>query len=241
MSTGFGLKSTELCSTTFPAFREGMQQSDQEGIDSTPRSYPGYPFWPLPRKRGRLWPSLDKALLARRSERSLSDQLPSPPVLGRLLRMAHGISSTDHKGPVPSAGGLQALELYLAVLTAQWLPTGCYHYDRQKHGLAQIREGNGKKQWEPWIPSFPQVQGGSLLWIVAGDGRKAQSRYGERGHRFLLLEAGHLMQNLCLLSHSLGLSTVPLGGFFEEAIAREMQLLKTDLVLYVGICGRPLS
>ena len=37
--------------------------------------------------------------------------------------------------------------------------------------------------------------------------------------RFLLLEAGHLMQNLCLMSASLGLTTVPLGGYFEADLS----------------------
>ena len=45
------------------------------------------------------------------------------------------------------------------------------------------------------------------------------------------------MQNLCLVSTSLGLCTVPLGGFFERDIARQLLLLRTDLVLYVGVCG----
>jgi nitroreductase len=63
------------------------------------------------------------------------------------------------------------------------------------------------------------------------------AKYSERGYRFLLLEAGHLMQNLCLLSASLGLATLPLGGCLERAIAHEFRLLATDLVLYVGVCG----
>ena len=53
----------------------------------------------------------------------------------------------------------------------------------------------------------------------------------------LLLEAGHLMQNLCLASVSLGLATVPLGGFFEQDLARAFALPATDRVLYIGLCG----
>jgi nitroreductase len=64
-----------------------------------------------------------------------------------------------------------------------------------------------------------------------------EAKYGARGGRFLLLEAGHVMQNLCLLSASLGLATVPLGGYFERAIAEQFLLPSTDLVLYVGVCG----
>ncbi len=45
------------------------------------------------------------------------------------------------------------------------------------------------------------------------------------------------MQNLCLLSATLRLCTLPLGGFFEAEIARELQLPAGDTVLYAGACG----
>jgi hypothetical protein len=85
------------------------------------------------------------------------------------------------------------------------------------------------------------IRGGALLWILVGDAGRAARKYGERAVRFLLQEAGHLMQNLCLLSTGLGLATVPLGGYFERAIARQLLLPATDLVLYVGGCGKPVS
>lgn len=88
------------------------------------------------------------------------------------------------------------------------------------------------------MPSLGMVSGGALLWILVGDGWRVSQKYGERSVRFLLQESGHLMQNLCLLSESLGLVTVPLGGYFERDIGRQLVLPPTDLVLYVGVCGR---
>ena len=46
------------------------------------------------------------------------------------------------------------------------------------------------------------------------------------------------MQNLCLMSQRVGWTTVPLGGFFEQDIARRMALPADDAVLYVGMVGR---
>jgi nitroreductase len=80
-----------------------------------------------------------------------------------------------------------------------------------------------------------------LLWLLVGDTRLMTLKYGERGERFLLLEAGHLMQNLCLVSTSLGHCTVPLGGFLERAIERELRLPEYDRVLYAGLCGKPVK
>jgi SagB-type dehydrogenase family enzyme len=138
---------------------------------------------------------------------------------------------------VPSAGGLQALELYLTVFETAWLPAGLYHYDRVGHHLAQIMAGADRSAWGERIPSLHLITGGALLWIVVGDSVRVTEKYGGRGLRFLLLEAGHLLQNLCLLSTSLDLTTVPLGGFFERDIARAFLLPATDRILYVGVCG----
>ena len=142
-------------------------------------------------------------------------------------------------GPVPSAGGLQALELYLVVFETGWLPTGLYHYDRAGHHLSQIAEGAERTDWERRVPSLAMIRGGALLWVLIGDKGRAARKYSDRTAVFLLQEAGHLMQNLCLLSASLGLVTVPLGGYFERDIARQLSLPRTDMVLYTGVCGRP--
>jgi nitroreductase len=97
--------------------------------------------------------------------------------------------------------------------------------------------GAGRGDWVDRVPSLALVDGGALLWILAGDAARVEAKYGDRGGRFLLLEAGHLMQNLCLLSASLGLSTVPLGGALEPEIARSLGLPPGDALLYVGVCG----
>jgi SagB-type dehydrogenase family enzyme len=129
------------------------------------------------------------------------------------------------------------VELYLSPLPAGWLPPGTYHYDRGGHHLSQIAPGPDAAFWSTVVPSLALAPGGALLWLLIGDGERVRAKYQERGLRFLLLEAGHLMQNLCLLSTSLRLVTIPLGGFFESAIARHLALPRSDEVLYVGVCG----
>jgi SagB-type dehydrogenase family enzyme len=231
-------RATELDRANFPELRDQILASDLEPPASEPRSYPGYPRWPLPRVQARLWPSLDRVLLRRRCAHRLTMGLPSRRELSRLLRFAHGVVAPGGRGPVPSAGSLQGLELYFVTFETGWLPAGLYHYDRLGHQLSQLAAGADRAAWRECVPSLGQVEGGGILWVVVGDAARIESKYGDRAYRFLLLEAGHLMQNLCLLSTSLGLSTVPLGGFFERDIAREFALPATDVVLYVGLGGK---
>jgi SagB-type dehydrogenase family enzyme len=230
---------TELDATTMPALAERIALASSEPLQ--PRSYPGYPTWPLDRVRPRRLASLDRALIRRQCHRELTTTTPSRRLLSRLLYLAHGATRPHLAGPTPSAGGVQALELYLVHWTEDWLPAGLYHYDRSAHHLAQLAPDAPQAEWRQLVPSLEQVAGGSLLWVLIGDEPRCAVKYGDRAARFLLLEAGHLMQNLCLLSASLGLSTVPLGGYLEREIADAFLLPATDRVLYVGVCGFPAS
>ena len=232
------LRDSELDRTSYPDFRDGIVGFEQEPPPHGTRSYPGYPRVRLEKCRPRALSGLEKALLGRRCFRRLGRQTPSKRIMSRLLQFSHGVCGPEGRGPAPSSGGLQAVELYVTAFEPSWLPAGIHHYDRADHHLSQIGTGTDRARWTSLVPSMEQVDGGALLWILVGDGARVGAKYGDRGGRFLLLEAGHVMQNLSLMSASLGLSTVPLGGALEPEIARALALPGSDAVLYVGLCGR---
>jgi SagB-type dehydrogenase family enzyme len=237
MSDAF-FRQTELDAASWPELREQVMHFTHDEPLGEPRTYPGYPRWPLDRVRPRLWPALDRVLVTRRSASRLDDRLPTRKTLSRLLFFSHGVHATRFRGPTPSSGGLQSLELYCVNFVRGWLPPGSYHYDRVGHHLSQIAAEADRGSWRTIAPSLDLVEGGAIVWVLVGDGARLEQKYGRRGDRFLLLEAGHLMQSLCLMSTSLGLATVPLGGFFEREIARLFRLLDDDRVLYLGVAGR---
>jgi SagB-type dehydrogenase family enzyme len=133
---------------------------------------------------------------------------------------------------------MQSLELYLVNFEPSWLPSGAYHFDRAGNYLSQIRSPSSRQEWMSSVPSLAQVEGGAILIVLVGDYGRLEAKYGARGLRFLLIEAGHLAQNLCLLASSLALCTLPLGGFFEQEIARRLVLPARDEVLYLLLCGK---
>jgi SagB-type dehydrogenase family enzyme len=232
------LRRTELDRSNFPDLRERIARAESEPFVPRARSYPGYPHWELERLRPRRWVApLEHVLAARRCAPALATSTPGHRALSRLLLAAHGITAELDRGPNPSAGGLQALELYLVHWASSWLPSGLYHYDRRGHHLSRVVDRADRAGWAEWVPPLRAIDGGALLWVIVGDVPRVAAKYGDRAGRFLLLEAGHLMQSLCLLSVSQGLCTVPLGGSFESGIARQFALPATDSVLYVGVCG----
>lgn len=225
--------------TTFPAFRDAIARYEHRASDGVPRGYPGFPRVALPPPRRRLGPMLDGLLRRRRSPRALSEALPSAAALGRVLGLAHGVTGPGGRGAVPSAGGLQALELYLAPLVDAWLPRAAYHYDRVAHELRRVGDGASRAELGARVPSLVAATGGSVLLLLVGDVARVEAKYGDRAERFLLLEAGHLMQTLCLTALAEGLALLPLGGVFEASFEEALRLLPTDLVLYAGLLGKP--
>ena len=223
----------ELDRTTYPALAHEAAAYEPSAGDARPRRYPGYPRTALPRVRARVFGSLDRALTARRSERRVSRALPAPRALARLLRFGHG--ALDGRGPAPSAGGLHAIELYVVALADGWLPAGVHHYDRAGHHLSQVA-GVGAR-WPQLVPSLRDVPHAPLVLVLAGDAARVEAKYGQRAAKLLLLEAGHVMQDLCLVASSTGLSVVPCGAFLEGEIARELALPSGDAVLYAAACG----
>lgn len=228
---------TELDSTNYPEFNAQIIAFGNEAPPFLPRTYPGYPSWKLLRQRPRRTSSLEKTMQQRRSAWELGTTPPSKKIFSSIVQFSHATFLPTGQGPTPSAGNLQGLELYCIFLTSSWIPEGLYHYNRRDHLLAQLNPKINHSSLKKIIPSLHHVQGGSILWVLVGDTSRILTKYSERGLRFLLLESGHLMQNLTLLSSSYGYTTVPFGGYFEAQLAELFVLPPQDIVTYVGICG----
>ena len=71
----------------------------------------------------------------------------------------------------------------------------------------------------------------AMLW-------RSRFKYGQRGYRFALLEAGHLAQNVLLASEGLDLAAVPVGGFYDRRLAA---LLAIDGVNEVPLYVLPIG
>jgi SagB-type dehydrogenase family enzyme len=64
----------------------------------------------------------------------------------------------------------------------------------------------------------------ALTLAVAGTFARSRAKYGLRGYRFALLEAGHLVQAALTVATALGASTLPWGGFIDAAVDAHLEL-----------------
>lgn len=144
--------------------------------------------------------------------------------------------------PVPSGGARYPLEMYLLVRRCEGLGAGVYHLasDRQGHALEQIR---GPVPWPAVVRLFldqDYLAPADLLVVWTAVASRTVKRYGERGFRFLWLEAGHGAQNLVLSSEALGLGSLPLAGFYDRPLADLLgTCLDVEPPLYAVAVGRP--
>ena len=124
---------------------------------------------------------------------------------------------------VPSAGGLFPLELFVFLQRVEGLSDGLYHYDVRGHSLEPLR-GDPIADLAPFLYPYPFVRDANLVFAVAAVFGRNQKKYGPRGYRYTLLEAGHVAQNICLRAVELGLGTLCMGGFEDSRLNRMLGL-----------------
>jgi SagB-type dehydrogenase family enzyme len=146
--------------------------------------------------------------------------------LAACLAAGYGTLSRDgeaHK-PVPSGGARYPLELYVAV----WgevadVPRGYYHYNANAHSLSKLPFTALTKNDVAHFSKDEWVREAHGAIIISAVFNRTVRKYGSRGYRYILLEAGHVGQNICLAGAEQGLAIRPLGSFTEEYFENILQ------------------
>ncbi|RJL16506.1 SagB/ThcOx family dehydrogenase [Paracoccus siganidrum] len=187
------------------------------------RSHPGAPRLPLPPTD----PGGVEALaMARRSTRAYRPEPLPLAMLARLLRAGYGVSGPERfdsggrflRRSVPSAGGTYPLEIYALVARVQGLAPGIHHYDADGEAIEALRPGPWQQAAEDIFYTWPFVAQAPVILCLAAIFGRTQRKYGPRGYRYVLLEAGHVAQNLCLAAAELGLASLCMGGFRDARL-----------------------
>ena len=119
------------------------------------------------------------------------------------------------------------------------LEAGAYHYQVSEHALELLRARpfTAEDVRALFIPAW--TAGASVAVVMTGVFERNQQKYGERGYRQILIEAGHMGQNICLVAEALGLKCCPVTGAYDDKLE---ELLDVDGVsesfLYAIILGK---
>jgi SagB-type dehydrogenase family enzyme len=190
-----------------------------------------------PRRDG--GPPLERCIGQRRSVRDFSDQALTKDELGQLLWAAQGLTGPDGGRTVPSAGALYPLELYVLARNVASLPSGIYRYQVNRHELGLATAGYDPAVLidatfgQDWVASAP------ACICVAAIFERTTVKYGDRGQRYVCLEAGHAAENVMLQAVALGLATTMVGAFSDDDVGRVFSLGANEVPLCLIPVGRP--
>jgi SagB-type dehydrogenase family enzyme len=189
---------------------------------------------PVPRLRGQL--SLEEAISRRRSRRGFKDSPLTLEQVSQLLWAAQGITGPKGLRAAPSAGALYPLELYVAAREAGGLAASVYHYDPERHALEPTLEGDVRPTLARLaMASF--IAEAPLALVIAAEYEGVSLRYADRAARYVHMEVGHAAQNVHLQAEALGLGTVVVGAFPDEAVSQALGLPAQHRPLYIMPIG----
>jgi len=216
-----------------PSFKESMGKSDQQNGVTHP-SYDYHKteaFIELPSfEEAVSHPSYVDLLDLRRSERVYTDECMTQEQLAFMLWSAQGIQKTRGEGkistfrPAPSGGARHPFELYIAVKNVEGLETGFYHYVPAKHigekkvvieRLGPLFDDYETKMNDLVVGQKWAVKAPVILFVSCIPYR-AEWRYNNAAHRVMLIDLGHVGQNMMLSATALGLGSCCLAAYDQQ-------------------------
>lgn len=144
------------------------------------------------------------------------------------------------KRTVPSAGSRHPFETYLLVNRVSGLQTGLYRYLALEHQLARLEapQDISERLTEACLKQA-HVRTSAVTFIWAAVPQRCVWRYRERAYRYMLLDAGHVCQNLYLLAESIGCGVCAIAAYDDDLVNQALGLDGEDqFAIYLASLGR---
>ncbi|MGD1856169.1 MAG: SagB/ThcOx family dehydrogenase [Leptolyngbyaceae cyanobacterium] len=187
-----------------------------------------------------LIPDFMTVMTQRRSQRAYSNRyVLSLRHLSQLLYLAHGITWEKREfRAVPSSGALYPLEIYPIVHRVEGIEPGIYHHSIQDHLLEQLQLGDFRQPLVKAGLNQDFLGEANVCFVVSGIFQRTRWKYHERTYRYVLMEAGHLGQNLYLSATALGLGVCGIGAFLDTPLNELLNLDgEQEAALYLVTVG----
>ncbi len=188
---------------------------------------------PAPRLEGEV--SVEEAIASRRSIRSYADSPLTLQELSQLLWAAQGITDPVRGfRSAPSAGATYPLTVFAVVREGGvlGLESGVYEYLPEHHALRLVRTGDLSAELAEAALGQAWVREAPVCLVIAADYSRTTRAYGERGVRYVHMEAGHVGENIYLQATAMGFGTVAVGAFHDDEVAEILQVRLSPLYIF---------
>jgi SagB-type dehydrogenase family enzyme len=176
--------------------------------------------------------------------RRYQEQALTQEELSFLLWTTQGVKSVTNRPvtlrTVPSAGARHAFETYLVINQVEGIKPGLYRYISLEHALLPLdmNEKIAEKVAEACLQQN-QVTKSAVTFIWVAVTERMYWRYGERGYRYLHLDAGHVCQNLYLAAEAINCGVCAMAAFDDDQLNEVLHLDGQELwVIYCGALGK---
>ncbi len=185
------------------------------------------------------------------SHRKYKDEPVTLEELSFLLFMTQGVRRVDPKNKytmrtVPSAGARNPYETYLFVNDVRGLEPGVYHYLALEHKLEFLYVLEDQKQQLTKAYAGQSFFGEApvcFVWSVIP--YRTEWRYVTKAHKYMLIDAGHICENLYLACEAIGCGTCGIGAY-DQVMADELLRLDSaplaqedcEFVVYAACVGK---
>jgi SagB-type dehydrogenase family enzyme len=193
---------------------------------------------------------IEDAILRRRSRRRFGTAGMTWRDIAAILYFTAGVTgwartATGERTPLraaPSGGALYPISIYVYPRHVAELAPALYRYDPLSHALVEC--GVPAEQCEQISAHSAHCQvlnQAAAVFVLAGSFERSQRKYLERGYRLILLEAGHIAQNLQLIATARQLSTCGVAGFVDDIVNETLGLTRhgSAQALYLLAVGPP--
>lgn len=150
---------------------------------------------------------------------------------------------------VPSAGSRHPFETYLFISNVEGMIPGIYHYLPESHELEVWKEkGDYEAELKEALngQSFAASAPVTFVWSVLP--YRTEWRYGLQSHKYMLIDAGHVCENLYLACEAIGCGTCAVGAYDQELLDELMGFMpgpsaETDyeFAVYVAPAGKKIQ
>ena len=185
-----------------------------------------------------------EAISQRRSHRRFQDMSLSLAELSFLLWATQGVTEVLAPGSalrtVPSAGCRHAFETYLVVNNVETLEKGVYRYLPVDHALVfehDIENLPTRLAQATLGQTFIATAPVTFVWTVVP--YRMEWRYDLAAHRVIIMDVGHVCQNLYLACEAIGAGTCAVAAYHQVKMD---ELLKADgeneFTIYLAPVGK---
>ncbi len=227
-------KSDQQKGLPYPSLQKEFPEGEMELVD-LPEPDPGVV----------VKPEFYQLLKDRESRRQYTAESFSLAELSFLLYATQGVKEVVGKGyatrrPVPSAGARHPFETYLAINRVGDLIPGIYRYLPLSHQLTFLEASDQLPGLLAKANLGQRFVGqAACVFIWSCIPYRAEWRYQDHAHKNMLIDVGHICQNLYLAAEALGAGTCAIGAYDQGAMDTLLELDGVDeYVVYLAPVGK---